>query len=502
MIKLCDFSKNFIKYIFAVFIVLYSIANILFTVNYDSSSSKALYRVGINTLTLISLVVIAIIMFSYIRHSKREFNSKTLLYTFLFLCFLIGILWILNNDIELKELDDSFNVYHSALSICNGDYSPLSYKTYISNYPNNIGILTYEIISIKLFGEIGSLYSIRIINLLFVLIGYFYLYKITDILFNNNIVNSVLVFLFFCSMQFVFMAFFIYGNCLSYSSAIVSVYYLLKYFKTNKVSCVLISVITIVLSVVIKMNSLIVMIAEIIYLILNLLENRKCINIVFIILVLLGSFVGTTGLQKFWGNKVGIDYDSTKLPTICWIAYGFNYDEQNPGRYTNEFEQFHYENGFVPEYTSIEAKRFINNSINSFNNNPMLGVRFYGEKFLCSWANPQYEVFDQYDSLDKSAFSLSVIKGTGNQMLNSVWDSTQIIISIGLLVYLFKKRKAIELVELLPALIVVGGFLFHSFWEVKAIYLYQYFMFLLPYASYGITLLCSKLINLNRILHI
>ncbi len=39
--------------------------------------------------------------------------------------------------------------------------------------------------------------------------------------------------------------------------------------------------------------------------------------------------------------------------------------------------------------------------------------------------------------------------------------------------------------------IVFGGFLFHSFWEVKAIYTYQYYMYLLPYAAYGIYLLVN-----------
>ena len=45
------------------------------------------------------------------------------------------------------------------------------------------------------------------------------------------------------------------------------------------------------------------------------------------------------------------------------------------------------------------------------------------------------------------------------------------------------------------AVIVIGGFLFHAFWEVKSIYLYQYFMYLLPYAAYGLVSLNDEKYN-------
>ena len=40
--------------------------------------------------------------------------------------------------------------------------------------------------------------------------------------------------------------------------------------------------------------------------------------------------------------------------------------------------------------------------------------------------------------------------------------------------------------------IVIGGFLFHTLWEVKAVYLYQYYMYLLPYAAGGLVNILSR----------
>ena len=46
-------------------------------------------------------------------------------------------------------------------------------------------------------------------------------------------------------------------------------------------------------------------------------------------------------------------------------------------------------------------------------------------------------------------------------------------------------------------IIVIGGFLFHTLWEVKAIYLYQYFMYLLPYAAAGLVSLFTIKPHIN-----
>lgn len=487
MMKVDNISKNIVKIFFAIFIVLYLLSNVLFTIRMNElESNTVFYDFGISVFTMLALISIIFVIFLIVKN-KRRINNKVLLITFFVISTIIGLFWIFNNDIELRELDDAYNVMRSAKSIYNGNYDVLGFHTYLSNYPNNFGILTYDLIHLKLFGEIGALYSIRIVNLIFVLIGYYFLFKITDLLFQDNLANTLLIILMFLSMQFVFYAFFVYGNCISYSLAIVSVYLLLKYLKTNMYRFLFLSSVLIIGSISIKMNSIIVMIAEIIFIIINVLDRKKLIPLLAVCIMLSGMYIGTTGLQKFWGNKVDIDYSKTKLPTICWIAYGLNYDSRNPGHYTNEFEVYHYDHDFVQEYTALEAKRFINGSLEAFKKRPSLAIKFYCEKFLVSWANPQYETFDQYRELNNSELSESFISGNINKVLDCIWDATQILVAISLVAYIIVRHKTIELNELVCAVVVIGGWLFHSFWEVKAIYLYQYYMYLLPYAAYGLS---------------
>lgn len=495
--RLINISNVVVRYCFGLFCFLYAAGNIFFTYRINNADyfEKGI-SFGLNIINIILLALFILIIYILIKNEFFKVKEKKMLIVFLLICLVTGLFWILTNDVILREHEDSYNCFNAALSIYKGDLEALRQGGYICVYPNNIGLVTYDLLNIFIFGETGALYSIRIINLLFVLSGYYCLYGITNELFNKNrSVNCLLILLMFGSMQFVFYSFFVYGNCLSYSLALLSVFLFIKYLKEREISQLVLSSISISLAITIKMNSLIILIAELIYLFLELLKNKKTITLIFMILSLVCIYFGTTGLQNYWGNKAGVDYTNTKLPTVCWIAYGVNYDPLNPGHYTNQFENFHSQNGYKAEYTSIEAKNFIKMAINRFIEKPSIGITFYVKKFLVSWANPQYEAFDQYRELHNSALSQNVISGPINNVLNYFWDAVSNIISIGLLGFILLNFKKIKLEEMLPAVIVLGGFFFHALWEVKAIYLYQYFMYLLPYAAYGIYLIYKKVSN-------
>ena len=85
-----------------------------------------------------------------------------------------------------------------------------------------------------------------------------------------------------------------------------------------------------------------------------------------------------------------------------------------------------------------------------------------------------------------------MISGRINVGLNYFWDTVANLVSIGVLSFVVLNFKKINLKQMLPAVVVIGGFFFHFIWEVKAIYLYQYYMYLLVYAAYGIALLLNR----------
>lgn len=494
--KLESLGKNIAKYCFYVFIVLYAIANIFFTVRqYNVGSNEAHYLFGITIEHIIIVGILLLILFLYFRKANFKINNKILLIIFFIACIVLGLYWIFTNHPVLIEFDDAYNCYRAASLVGQGDYGPLGFKSYINTYPHNLSLVSYFMIYTRLFGD-NATTVIRIVNLVFVIVGYYSLYKISDEIFGNDDINTIVIFLMFLSMQFVFYAFFIYGNVVSYSSALLSVYLFIRYFKSEKILYLVLSGIAIIFSIAIKNNSLIILIAEIIYMVIHIIDKKKWLLSLFVIFVLIGETICTTGVTKFWEVRSNNDY-SNSLPKICWIAYGLNYDYRHPGGYMFEFEVYHHENGFVREFTEARVMTFIDGVLESFKEKPYLIPRFYAQKFLVSFANPEYETFAQYRELPQTEFNESVISGDINDVLNEIWDATSTIVSIGLLVYMIKRFKKITLLELIGGVIVFGGFLFHSFWEVKAIYLYQYYMYLLPYAACGLYLLMKKKSEVN-----
>lgn len=489
-------SKNIAKYCFLIFIVLYAIANIFFTVRqFNVGDNKANYLFGITPLHVLLVALLLFLIIYYLRQTKFKINNKVFLIIFLGCSVLLGLYWIFTNHPVLIEYDDAYNCFRAASLVGQGDYGPLGFKSYINTYPHNLSLVSYFMIFTRLFGD-NATTMIRLVNLVFVVVGYVSLYRIGKNLFNNEKLNTINILLMFLSMQFVFYAFFIYGNVVSYATALLSVDLFIMYFKKDRLPYLIISGIAIIISVAIKNNSLIIMVAEFIYLFIRVVEKKKWVLSIFIVAVFAVQILATTGVTKFWEYRSGNDY-SNKLPRICWFAYGLNYDERHPGGYMFEFEVYHHENGFVPEYTAARVQTFIDGVLESFSERPWLIPKFYAQKFLVAFANPEYETFAQYRELPQTEFNQSVISGSINGGLNQLWDAVSTVVSIGLLGYIFKRFKHITLLELIGGVIIFGGFLFHSFWEVKAIYLYQYFMYLLPYTAYGLVLLFDNQKEIN-----
>ena len=479
------------KYCFLLFTILYAVGNIFFTVRqFNIDDNRANYLFGINLIQIVLVAIIFVGIYHLIKKNYYNLDDKKFIIVFLIVASVVGLYWVLSNPQELVNYSDDYNCLRAARIVGSGDYGPLGYKTYINTYPHNLTLVSYFMIFTRLFGESANI-MIRLANLVFMIIGYYSLYKIGDELYANRSINNTLIILMFLSMQLVFYSFYIYGNVLSYAMALFSVWMFIKYFKEERMRYLIISMLAIIFSATIKNNSLIILVAEIIYLIIHTIDKKKFIIVLLIVATLGIQYLSTSGVVNFWAKRADYDY-SNRLPKICWIAYGLNYDERHPGGYMNEFELYHYENGFNPEFTEARVKTFIEGVLENFKEKPYLIPKFYAQKFLVSFANPEYETFGQYRDLELNAFNASVVYGDINDALNQIWDATSTLVAIGLLVYLFKNFKNITLLELIGGVIVFGGFLFHSFWEVKAIYTYQYFMYLLPYAAYGLVLLCDN----------
>lgn len=483
-------AAKIISILFTLFVILYSLANLFFTVyqcNLVDNSSH--YRFNTPLHYGLLLVILLLIFFK-----KWRFSSRRALYLFLTVIVLFGFVWVLMNPQGFGEYADPYNVYRSARQVAHGDYSVLGYKSYINTYPNNLGLLSILVLYFKFFGEKAALFF-RLSNVLMVAVGYLGLYKISERLFHSEELQRYLLLLFCAASQYIFLAYFVYGNAFSYTLGIVSCYFFIVYLQERQIFSLGLAILMVLLSILVKNNSLILLVAMLAYLVLDVCHRRKLVySLLAIILLVSGAWLVSEGVIRFYEKRGEISY-ANRLPKKAWLAYGLNYDERHPGGYLSYFEQYHVDNDYVVEYTEEYIQQFMDGVLTAFRQRPYLIPLFYARKMAIAWADPEFEVLSVYRASHNlpqdlvhefPSWSRDVAAGKSHAFLQNLWDGGASLIAIGLLLYLLDKKEK-KLTEYFPAVIVIGGFLFHSFWEVKSIYLYQYYLFLLPYAAYGYT---------------
>ncbi len=488
-----NFSEKLIKSLFLIFILIYSSLNIFGYTYIFNDDPMAINHInfGINITHIIYTVFMMIII--YIIYKKIKISNKNLFIILSISIVLVSLYWIFTNNNEWLEYDDAYNIFSAATHFANGDFnSPLDFKSYLNMYPHNLGMTTYFYLHILIFKSY-SMYSMRFANIIFCILAYYFLLDITKNIFKNENINKLLILIFFFANQLIFMNYYIYTNVASYSVSIISVAFLIRFQLNEKKSDLLIMIMCILFASLIKNNSLIILIAEIIYLLFYAVaKNKKYIYLV-ILTMFIGQYVVTGGLIKLYEYKTGYSFSESALPKIVWIATGLHYEKNHPGFYNGIIENFHYREDFNVYYTTLEAKKYINEALLRFKNNPINILTFYRDKFMASYTNNEYDAFLKYQALPQTELNKKIISGDFNLIIKDFYDSFANIISLTLIYILFKEYKNFKLNDLIFALIIIGGSGFHLFWEIKAIYLYQYYMYLLPYCAYGLYHIFKKI---------
>ena len=105
-------------------------------------------------------------------------------------------------------------------------------------------------------------------------------------------------------------------------------------------------------------------------------------------------------------------------------------------------------------------------------------------------------IFDTFTDVEYqlNPMAKTLLKGPMKLNINVFWNAIFSIVGIGIIGFIFRNKK-ITLVQMIPATIVVGGFLFHTIHETKAIYIVMYVMMLIPYASFGINKIFTYIEN-------
>lgn len=405
----------------------------------------------------------------------------------------IGLLWI--SVANLHPVWDMQALIDYASSFGDND-SLLFSDSYLHMYPYQSGYILFLYVFMNLFGFSNYL-AVRVFNIVLVVLGIYFMSRLTGVIFPNDQIaekNSLLISTLFS--PFIFTATLIYGNLPSISFCLGACYFLLRVFRnreTIQISYGLLSIFFVFLALWFKPNSLIFLIGLIFYLLTEFV-GRKKIKILILVIVNLCVYILASSLPVMMvENKHNVDISHNVLPKTAWIAMSLQNSYPRADGWYNDYAVNLYQkyNGDTQKIDSI-AKKDIANRLRSFLHDPNEAINFMSNKITSQWSEPTFEsleiVFGSAETIPNNLSPDSKLQSSMHQgLLRRIYimwcDSIQTLIYISSFILIIKLRKNLSMKQLLPAIIMMGGLLFHAFWEAKSLYVLPYFMLLIPYAA-------------------
>ncbi len=502
--------KKIIGYCGFVVLAVVAMLNILFTASLDANEH---ITISINNIGyILGLILLGILILIGTNYLDKWLNDnpkkwKTVLKEILLIIALaiyisFSIIWVVErmpgiggDQIHVSNFAQTIYRDNPDEFLPNLTYAGIPLKDYIQGYKQQIPLAFVYNIFFRIIHTdfIFSLRGLNIVANLFIVLA---LYKIAKQLSKKRKTNKILLLvliLTFISMPM--LATFIYGDLPGLALSLWGVYYIMKYTETKKVRYLLISSAFSAFGYMMRMNSLIFIIATVIYLIMDWFGSKKkeeisndkklvsmkktkdrWLGAAMILVFIVISIVPAMLVENYYMNKYDMD-KSKAYPKVGHILLGMEESHRANGWYREDIGETALKD---PQGVKEEYKGRIRDRLIYFLKNPGYTLKFYTDKITSMWAENTYSAVMNNKS------------GDDDKIVNMIEPLTfyqkvlLIITTLCSLVVLLQNRKDMPLEILFLITIFIGGFAFHILWEAKSRYIIPYIVALIPVASVGI----------------
>lgn len=376
---------------------------------------------------------------------------------------------------------DQLEICRIAEAWRNGNFNDFAKGEYLNIYPNQAGPIIIIYFLGLIFGT-RNFIAFQIINALFIVLLYDSFVKIMELERVKKTTILILLIMGCLFLPLIFYTNFIYGTIAGLALSIRSYYQFLLFRDYGKVRYALLSAFYILMAVIIKSNYMIFLIALILTAVFSLREKRILMTALLIfVLTTNGAFVkiATKGIT---GESL-----SAGASKWSWVTMGLSENDILYNGWYNGHNRISYrESNYDTEIQTEREKALIRGRFDGWKENPKEAISFFHKKNLSQWCNPTFQSI-WINRVTQSEKELSapmnfILSDKGEALFRWVWGILVNNILFLSLIYLWKMRKDINLYY---ALVIIGGFIFHTFWEAKCQYTLPYFMLLLPMAAEG-----------------
>ena len=462
----------------------------------ESAVTQARYFVFLNFYTCAAIVIFLFIL-NKIFKIKFNITEKITLLIIFIIPIIIGM--ISDFIFGYKSQTDALMCYEIAQFLNDGhslSQAMLLGDKYLIMYPFQYGFISVLRLLELFFGDY-CIFIYQCIQILFSGIANVLLYKCITLKKNNDSKVKII----FCLLSILWIipylyAPYVYGMSLGLSLSIISYYYFSKYNITKKIMHLIVSIFILIIAVSIKMNYAILAIAYLLYFIFLYHDKikAKIINICIALLAILLSL----NINGFMANVIDGTNLGKGIPLMGWLVMSspnknegntrwFSY--ANPGYYN----AYIYEVMLEADYDSQIASEIINEdlleTVDYIKSNPQKSLSYYWYKFASTWDSSDFLTSSfmtgEGDYDPDNSFVQSLDNGILRIVIDQVTNVGSVLILLGTVVYLYKYRKHIDYLSVIP-IWFIGGFIYHMLFEAKATYIYPYITILLPLATLGI----------------
>ena len=301
----------------------------------------------------------------------------------------------------------------------------------------------------------------------------------------------------FAFLPLLFFTRFAYGCLPGLMLAEGGVHFLLCAIRRRSAFLAAVSVLLFTLSYIMKLNYLILCIAvSLILLLLFFQEKKKS----FLLLAVLLLFCAQAGLQLTYltyRQLSGVRFGAG-APASLNTAMGLMPEEEGSGRRGGWYNGYNFDTfgkvDFDEEKASAVAREKIRELTTYWRTHPKKAVLFFADKVVSSWCDPLYEsvwigpLTDEGNQIADPVLD-SLYSGDHAYRFAEGWMNVLVVLleSGAALFYLGSaiRKKKPPLTTCIPALYLIGGFLYLLIGEAKSQYTFMYVYFLIPCAVRG-----------------
>ncbi len=449
-------------------------------------------------LNIISVAVIFSVVVLFVKYCGRC-RVDILVYCLLAYTVIFGILWMA--FVGSTPSNDSYIVLQAAFNAYRGDCADIS-SAYFIGFPFQLGYVLFAQLFSFLPDVISCAFVIQTVNVFLLAVSYHAILKLCGMVMPERAVKLTVLLLFLTPQPILFCTF-VYGNIPGFTFTALSFYNLVRFNKDKRLVNGIFAALFIGIAVMLKLNYMIALVAEIIYLVFSYFENKRELLYKSVCIVLCVCSVMLFKNLPVWVYESVTDTDyGDGIPMTSWLAMGLSESEIAHGWYNGIYTVTNFsQHGYDTDKASKASVDVVKQRIDTFASNPKYAVDFFSEKFITQFNETSYQSIwtnevrgHAYEPLLLAKFVLGEGKGF---TLGYMDDVSQFIFAAALLgcVFAFKyKNDAVGLF----LLTVIGGMIYHMLFEAKSQYFITYYVMLIPVAAYGVEAVSCTIIKMIK----